>query len=612
MPARDDQAEDAMNRVVGACLWIAAVPAAACGEDPAADEFGNPATPPEEDDLVAETDGKADTGYLSTLATELEGEFAGEVRLDVSGETPEARDRLLAELRGSPWRLKNVVIDQVKFSKKMLNTEKLHMNLYSDRVEAEEITLDGTTISIRYKARLESVVSHPELERAGLSIERILADPTTTLRLPADPRNIFSRVADRCAVGFDPGDLADFNYFYYFDPDKPGCDMPLVEATFTVSSLAPPAATTYPEYDKLAADGKVTVFVVFGQAGHEAEVPASDWGVREWNQFKREIFERGFRKASDLAPGERFVRVRAGIEQVVDIVSPYDLKNQNATDRNALFRRALGQYEIILYNGHSFYGSLDVLRDCSAYAPDTYQIVYMGSCWSYEYYTTQVFECKKTASDPLGWDLADVVNDTEAGWFHNSAEFARILLTNLLAGVETGGRDGNRYYTWFNIISAMNEYAIETYRRWGTETHEIMGVSGVRNNRYDPEATPGSGGARFESGSVTPIPDDTPAGVSSEIVVTSSIRPRRITVAVNITHTYIGDLTVVLRRNAVDIPLRQPDRRGWEDDIIGEFEITDPRLLGQDAAGSWFLHVADTVALDTGRINTWAITLAPQ
>lgn len=111
----------------------------------------------------------------------------------------------------------------------------------------------------------------------------------------------------------------------------------------------------------------------------------------------------------------------------------------------------------------------------------------MNSCWSYEYYTKQVFAAKSTPEDPQGWLLADVVNNTEAAWFLNMADETRILLTNLFAGAETGGKDGNRYYTWANINAAMNQLSIQRYQSWGLKSHEIYGVSGVRTNRWDPE-----------------------------------------------------------------------------------------------------------------------------
>jgi hypothetical protein len=72
-------------------------------------------------------------------------------------------------------------------------------------------------------------------------------------------------------------------------------------------------------------------------------------------------------------------------------------------------------------------------------------------------------------------------------WFLNMAEETRILLTNLFAGAESGGKDGNRYYTWANINAAMNDLAVRTMQTHHLASHEIYGVSGVRTNRWDPE-----------------------------------------------------------------------------------------------------------------------------
>ena len=81
-----------------------------------------------------------------------------------------------------------------------------------------------------------------------------------------------------------------------------------------------------------------------------------------------------------------------GTIEIVDLYSPYDLQNLNESD--AIFKAGIRDHEIIMYNGHSYYGSLDMLEDCSNYPADTYQIFFMGSCWSYEYYTSQIFACK--------------------------------------------------------------------------------------------------------------------------------------------------------------------------------------------------------------------------
>ena len=69
--------------LVGLCL-----PACGGGGDAADDEVE---LPPLEDDLVPETAGKSDTGYLSNLAMELEGEFEATVVVDLSDRSEEDR-----------------------------------------------------------------------------------------------------------------------------------------------------------------------------------------------------------------------------------------------------------------------------------------------------------------------------------------------------------------------------------------------------------------------------------------------------------------------------------------------------------------------------------------
>jgi serine protease len=137
-----------------------------------------------------------------------------------------------------------------------------------------------------------------------------------------------------------------------------------------------------------------------------------------------------------------------------------------------------------------------------------------------------------------------------------------------------------------------------------------MGVSGVKNNKYDPEAGSGTEGKKYESTERVDIPDDDENGIDSEIVATDSVVPSRITVSVDISHGYIGDLKVSLKRDDVEVVLH--DREGgWRENIVREYEITDERLLGKDAQGSWFLHAADHQSMDAGAILFWSIAFVP-
>jgi hypothetical protein len=442
------------------------------------------------DDLIPPSQGKTDTGYLSNLAAELEGIFAGTLTIDLTDKTAEERNAYVEELKQQGWTLKSLINDQMKCAKNKVNAEKLHMNLSADEINKIEFTLgEDNILTIPYEIRLETIVTNKELEKAGLKINDLL-DKKVDAKVPSNPQNLFTLIGEKCAAGFDAGGLYDYNYFYYFSSEKEGCLDSLVankrfltDATFTVKN---PIAgkTVYPEYNRLRADNRIDVVAFFGAAEHDWEPGKWDWGVSGYEDFVRWLKDQGFQE-EPIETGKRFHRKKANLDEYVDVISPEVLKLLK-DDTDGLFKAMVKTHEIIFYNGHSFYGSLSVLREKDVYPPDTYQIFFMNSCWSYEYYTKQVFEAKITDTDPVGWALADVVNNTEPGWFHHMAMESRILLTNLLAGAESGGIDGDRYYTWDRIIGKMNEYASRGDVP-EDKSGEVFGVSGVTSNIYEPQ-----------------------------------------------------------------------------------------------------------------------------
>jgi hypothetical protein len=447
-------------------------------------------TPPEEQDLVPETpDGKSDTGYLSTLAVELEGTFTSELRVDVTAKTEAERLAYRDELLAGGYSVQSMLDDQIKFAKNQINASALHMNLSSStaHVVSADLEADGNTLRIVYESTVESIVSTEELEKAGLSVQKVLAENYAAI-LPDRPDLMAEKVGMAC-LNAEATSAEAYNYFYYYDPNNEGCQAAMeaagvktVGARMVLRDLAG-GKTVYPEYDQLVADKKIDVVVFFGAADHDWEPGKWDWGTAGRDLIERDLQNRGFKKIS-IPKGDGFQKKVKGITETVTVIGPEVLKDLQH-DADGLFKSLVSQNEIVIYNGHSFYGSLNVLNDAAIY-PGKYQIFLMSSCWSYEYYTKQIFAHNQTAEDPQGWLRADVVNDTQMGWFHNMPHVARILLTNVLRGAETGGKEGNRYYTWDRIIGQVNDFVVQSQKDRNTETHEIFGVSGVRTNVYQP------------------------------------------------------------------------------------------------------------------------------
>jgi hypothetical protein len=264
---------------------------------------------------------------------------------------------------------------------------------------------------------------------------------------------------------------------------------------FRIRALLP-YQDTYPEYDRLTEDGRIEAVIFFGEAEHNPVVSDGDWGVLVWRSFEVDLRLRGFKASPGLAVGQRYLRERGGLIEQVDLISPYDLHDMGG-NAFAMFADMLRTHEIVIYNGHSFYGSLKVLDDRGNYPEDTYQILFMNSCWSYEYYTKQVFWNKTTESDPKGWVLADVINNTTTARFNQMGISTRVIMANLFAGAESMGMDDmGRKFSWQRIIGIINDEAhgvcpvdadpMDCRHYQEQANPEIYGVSGVRTNHFQP------------------------------------------------------------------------------------------------------------------------------
>lgn len=103
-----------------------------------------------------------------------------------------------------------------------------------------------------------------------------------------------------------------------------------------------------------------------------------------------------------------------------------------------------------------------------------------------------------------------------------------------------------------------------------------------------------------------PIPDNSPAGVTSDIVVAEGGPISSLAVTVDITHPYRGDLRIALVHGGRTVTLL--DRSGGADDDVRQtFSVAD--WNGADAAGTWQLLVVDTASADVGTLRSWSLAI---
>ena len=132
--------------------------------------------------------------------------------------------------------------------------------------------------------------------------------------------------------------------------------------------------------------------------------------------------------------------------------------------------------------------------------------------------------------------------------------------------------------------------------------------SGIVDARAAVDAaggTPGGGGQTYSSGGPVAIGDN--ATIESPIAVSgrSGNAPANASVAVNISHTYRGDLLVELVAPDGSAYVLSNRSGGSADDIVGTFTVD---LSSEALDGTWILRVNDNAAQDTGTLNSWSVT----
>jgi subtilisin-like proprotein convertase family protein len=118
---------------------------------------------------------------------------------------------------------------------------------------------------------------------------------------------------------------------------------------------------------------------------------------------------------------------------------------------------------------------------------------------------------------------------------------------------------------------------------------------------------------------VTPgarIPDNNPTGIASDISVNRGGTLRDISVSVDISHTYRGDLKVTLEApNGMTATLKNVNNRDGADNLRQTYRASDFAALrtlvttGIDVRGRWRLRVSDNLSLDEGKLNAWSLKL---
>jgi subtilisin-like proprotein convertase family protein len=153
----------------------------------------------------------------------------------------------------------------------------------------------------------------------------------------------------------------------------------------------------------------------------------------------------------------------------------------------------------------------------------------------------------------------------------------------------------------------------------GVKSITITGTSGslVHTTGVTLTINPAGGGNAVQTYSVSPafaIPDNSPTGVTSTQAVSAALTVSSVSVGVNVTHSYKGDLVLTLTGPDGTSAILHNRTGASTDNVITTYAIvTAPAqslgvFNGKSTSGNWSLKVQDLAAQDLGTLQSWSLT----
>jgi hypothetical protein len=402
---------------------------------------------------------KDDSGWIGADTFEVNAVVRGTVV------TPEKGD--WADLRTDADLQTQLVDLQLKFIKTTAEARGWRFNQLADDVRVVDVQEVDGGLALQYEAVVDMLGTLrgdvPALEDLQTRFE---AD------VPLSPDGFGFSTMSACAKLDDSHSVADYNFHYYFAPQQDGCDLELTLAEIEITEVFE-RPISYPEYDQLMQQ------LEDGTIGFKAALVPNRGDKDPMSRFNvhAEMLENELGLSGTDMDGFRRYQWRQGqnLSMIIDLYDPSDLPWSGGFASH--FRERLGDYTLVHYNGHSSYGSKDLLNEPEAYS-DAYQIISLHSCQSYAYYSRQVFRAKATEEDPSGHALADILSTGKSSYPSGAPPTLRTLLSNLMEGlraVESG--QPHLAPDWLTISKKI------TGSTWG----DIMyGIAGARENTWRP------------------------------------------------------------------------------------------------------------------------------
>ncbi|WP_425479321.1 proprotein convertase P-domain-containing protein [Lysobacter enzymogenes] len=191
--------------------------------------------------------------------------------------------------------------------------------------------------------------------------------------------------------------------------------------------------------------------------------------------------------------------------------------------------------------------------------------------------------------------------------FSSSASGLTVSFTD--SSTDSDGTIASRSWDFGDGTTSTATNPSKTYSAAGTYTVKLTVTDngGATHSKTATVTVNASGVQTYSNATDVNIPDNNVTGVSSSIAVSGRTgnAPSNAQVAVDIVHTYQGDLIVDLVAPDGSVYNLHNRTGGSADNIKKTYTVN---LSSEALNGSWKLRVADRAAADTGYINAWSVT----
>ena len=264
----------------------------------------------------------------------------------------------------------------------------------------ERLKSDPTKALIHYRYQ-DVVVFKTKIVADG-------AQRDITFLLPKDPSTIYAAgILKRGTINYctDPHYNSEGDHWYFWNPFQDKCpykDKLRDYANGVTAHLKalPSKTKSFPEYDLLNQDGKITITYVIGI---ESNFEKQDYGRKNYEEALKTFTGLGFKVVDQSQKWARKLERRSNNQVVTINLSFRDQESeefmQDAAD-------GMRKSDVFIYNGHSGLGgflSLERFHDEISrrfqLPKDKYQIYFFNGCSSYSYYNKEFIDMKRSAAE---------------------------------------------------------------------------------------------------------------------------------------------------------------------------------------------------------------------